>query len=471
MKKKLIALFLLLAILPAFAAPSATSFKDVPKDSWFYNQVNFCVERGLFSGTSATEFAPVMPMTRGMLVTVLGRYEKPNIAGFNNAFSDVPRGSYYEQYIAWAHGQGIVNGKSAASFAPNDEISRQDLCTIFVRYLEGKGHALSERAGKFSDDSGIAPYAKSAVYKLANVGIVNGYTDGSFAPMGSAARAEVATIFFNLITWIEGNASTPQPTATPAPTLEPGKLQISFLDVGQGDSIFAILPNGQSMLIDAGEQKNSAKIAQYIKDFGVSRLDYVIATHPHADHIGGMADIIREFEIGNFWMPNITHTTRTFENMLDALGAKDLKVNIAKSGATLFDFGELKAQFIAPKSDSYANLNNYSAALMLEFKDARFLFMGDAEKESEAEILVSGISISADVLKVGHHGSNTSSTANFIEKVLPKYAIICVGAGNSYGHPTAATLNTLNRWNVEVFRTDTHGTIVVRSDGVDIEIM
>ena len=266
-------------------------------------------------------------------------------------------------------------------------------------------------------------------------------------------------------------ADEPSISAAPAAQDASGQLVISYLDVGQADSIFISLPNGQSMLIDAGDTPTSGRIVQDIKDRGGNgTIDYVITTHPHADHIGGMVSVVNSFKINNLWMPDVTQTTKVFENLIDAIDAHNLSIQTAKAGRILFDFGNLKAVFVAPNSNKYSNINNYSAAIMLTYNERHFLFMGDAEKESEAEILASGQKISADVLKVGHHGSNSSSTTAFIKAVSPKYAIISSGKGNSYGHPAALTLATLSSFGAEVHRTDEEGTIIVTSDGENITL-
>ena len=268
----------------------------------------------------------------------------------------------------------------------------------------------------------------------------------------------------------ESETGSSPSTAAPTPTTKKiaGELKISCLDVGQGDSIYIMLPTGETILIDAGESKNSASIIEYIKSSNKGTLDYVIATHPHADHIGGMAAVINAFNVKNVYMPDKVHTTKTFEDLIDTIEEKGLSFGIAKAGEVLFDYGNLKAEFIAPIRSNYTNLNNYSAVIMLTYNNRRFLFMGDAEKEVEAEIIAAGRNISADVLKVGHHGSNTSSSKDFIEKVNPKYAIISCGTGNSYGHPTASTLATLS--GIDIYRTDEKGTIIVVCDGTNITL-
>lgn len=253
-------------------------------------------------------------------------------------------------------------------------------------------------------------------------------------------------------------------------TLYDDNLVISYLDVGQGDSTFIILPNGETLLIDAGNANNSSDIIQYIKDSGQDTLDYVVATHPHADHIGGMSEVIDAFNVKKIYMPKASHTSVTFEHLLNTVSKKGLKVQTAKAGEMIFNYGDLKAMFLAPNSDNYTDLNNYSAVVMLTYKDTHFLFMGDAESESEEEILSAGFDISADVLKVGHHGSGSSTTQDFLKKVNPSVAVISVGINNSYGHPDDNVLERLNKSHIDIRRTDESGTIVITCDGSDIKL-
>ncbi len=249
-----------------------------------------------------------------------------------------------------------------------------------------------------------------------------------------------------------------------------GGLQISYIDVGQGDSIFIELPNGETILIDAGNPEDGQHVAQYIRDNGAEKLDYVIATHPHADHIGGLAEVIDAFTVENIYMPKATHTTASYEDLLQTIQAKGLKIETAKAGKKLFDDGRLQAEFLAPNSDSYSNLNNYSAVLMLTYGNNKFLFMGDAEAESEKEMLYAGFDLSADVLKVGHHGGSASTTDDFLEAVSPSVAVISVGADNSYGNPHADVLASLSERGADIWRTDEKGTVVVTSDGATVTL-
>lgn len=245
-------------------------------------------------------------------------------------------------------------------------------------------------------------------------------------------------------------------------------LVIHYIDVGQGDSIL-IQFNGKNMLIDSGPTENSSSLLSYLKKLHITNIKYVITTHPHEDHIGCMDKIIDRYPISAFFAPKITTTTKAFENMISSLNKKSTKINIAKAGVTL-DFDEaMQCQLLAPNSTSYKDLNDYSAVLRLVYENTSFIFMGDAQKLSEKEILSNYTDIQSDVIKIGHHGSRTSSSEEFIKAVNPKLAIISCGLNNDYGHPHKPTLDLLNSLNIKLFRTDKKGTIILTSDGKKIK--
>ena len=242
-----------------------------------------------------------------------------------------------------------------------------------------------------------------------------------------------------------------------------GELRVSFIDVGQGDSEFIELPNGETLLIDAGTNETGADVVNYIESLGYSSIDYVVGTHPHEDHIGGLDDVIRTFDVESVYMPKVTADTKTFEDVLDAVDEKGLTINTAKAGVTLVDGDGLSVKMLAPVLDEYDNTNDYSAVIRIVYDDTSFIFMGDAEQY--AEDLITG-DVDSDVLKVGHHGSSTSTGEAFLERVSPSYAVISCGLGNSYGHPHTETIEKLG--GIPVFRTDEMGTIVATSDGSEI---
>lgn len=246
-------------------------------------------------------------------------------------------------------------------------------------------------------------------------------------------------------------------------------LTVRFVDVGQADCEIIQLPDGRNIIIDGGKNDTEDTLVEKIRNYGIQKFDYVIATHPHEDHIGGLDKVIENFEIGCVYMPDATSNSKTFDDMLDIIEYKNVQVKQAKAGEYIIDEGNICLVFVAPNSEYYEETNDYSAVARLTYGDCSFLFTGDAEASSEREILRNGMDISADVLKVGHHGSSTSTTREFLYAVNPKYAVIEVGEDNSYGHPHDEIERLLS--NIETYRTDLNGNIIMVCDGVDIEII
>lgn len=256
-------------------------------------------------------------------------------------------------------------------------------------------------------------------------------------------------------------------------------LEIHYLDVGQGDSILIRLPNGVNtyvMLIDTGEQQYAQGLQNYLTELGVDRIDVLVNTHPHADHMGAMADIITEFEIGEIYMPMLTEelipTTRVYENLLDVILAKDMTVNPLYEGVYIDAPGEAQIEVYWPKQEleDVKELNNVSGVLRLTYGNISFLFTGDAEEMVEEELVSSGLDISATVLKCGHHGSSTSTTYDFLQAVQPQLCVISCGADNRYGHPNEEVLERLEDFGCDVYRTDRQGTIIMETEGKKITV-
>ncbi len=250
-------------------------------------------------------------------------------------------------------------------------------------------------------------------------------------------------------------------------TLEEGVMAVHFFDVGQGDSEFIQFPNGETMLIDAGESDKATTVISNIKNLGVSEITYIIATHPHSDHIGGLSKVIDEFDVGTVYMPDAESTSYVYENLLTSIENEGCDVVEAKAGVTIISESNLKAYLISPSGSSYSDLNNYSAVLKLTYGDVTYLFMGDAEDVIENEITAD---VSADVIKVGHHGSQYSSTYDFVNRVRPQYAVIEVGQGNSYGHPTEEAISNWQSVGAEILRTDLSSNIIISTDGSEISV-
>ena len=241
-------------------------------------------------------------------------------------------------------------------------------------------------------------------------------------------------------------------------------LLIDFIDVGQADSIL-IRNQDEVMLIDAGTNEAGETIVNYLEKLGITKINYLIGTHPHEDHIGGLDQVINNFDIEQIYMPKIETTTKTFEDVLEAIENKNLTV-IAPNKGDKIELGQAVGKFMTEPILDKDNLNLSSLVLRLEFGNTSYLFMGDAEEENEKTINWP----KTDVLKVGHHGSNTSSGESFLEQVHPQYAIIMVGKDNSYGLPKQEIIDKLNNIGSEIYRTDEDGTIQIISDGNNIEI-
>lgn len=242
-------------------------------------------------------------------------------------------------------------------------------------------------------------------------------------------------------------------------------LRVDFLNVGQADCAL-LSTNGHYMVIDGGNNGDADRILSYLEKQGVEKLDAVVGTHPHEDHIGSLDAIINHFDVDAVYMPKIMHTSKTFEDVLDAVANKGLKIKSPSPGDTI-DFNGLEIEVLGPQRE-YKDFNNNSIVLKVNAGETAFLFTGDAEETAEKDILQAGYDLQADVLKVGHHGSSTSSSQAFLQAVKPKYAVISVGVGNSYHHPEEEALQRLQSIGAEIYRTDLQGNIVCTTDGKNI---
>lgn len=237
-------------------------------------------------------------------------------------------------------------------------------------------------------------------------------------------------------------------------------LNVYFIDVGQADSI--LLENkGHYMLIDAGNNEDGPKLVKYFSEFGIKEFDYVVGTHAHEDHIGGMDDIIKNFKIDNFYMPDAVTTTKTFEDVLDALEETNVIFQTPKVNQT-FNLQDTTITTLSVTADE-KNLNDTSIVLKVKHGTNTFLFMGDASTKIEKNLL--NKDIKSDVLKVGHHGSRYSTSLEFLKKASPEYAVISVGENNTYKHPHEEILKRLEEQNIQIYRTDKQGTILAKSNG------
>lgn len=244
-----------------------------------------------------------------------------------------------------------------------------------------------------------------------------------------------------------------------------GTMEVHYIDVGQGDATL-IRCGDKAMLIDAGDNSKGTKVQKYLQNLGITKLDYVIATHPDSDHIGGLDVVIYKFECDTILMTDESNDSTSYRDLISAINSKSYKKTLPVVGQEYL-LGDAIFTILAPNR-AYGDLNESSIGILLQYGEKKFLFTGDAESKSEADIVARGINIDCDVYKAGHHGSKTSSSEILLNAAKPKYVVISCGEGNDYGHPHAQTLNQLRVRGIKVFRTDEQGTIVAVTDGKNI---
>ncbi len=249
-------------------------------------------------------------------------------------------------------------------------------------------------------------------------------------------------------------------------------VSVHFIDVGQGDSIL-IKSKDKNVLIDAGERNKGEEVALYLKENKVEKLDYIIATHPHSDHIGGLPYIIENFQVSEVIVPEIIDekvpTTQIYYEFLESVSKKGLLLTPARVGDK-YDLGSSYFEILSPKGNDYDDLNDYSVVINLNHKNNNFLLCGDAETKVEKEMLNDKLLRDVDVLKAGHHGSSSSSSNDFLEKIMPEYFAVMCGEGNSYNHPSEKTIEKFASYSKNIYRTDINGNIIFLSNGYDLEV-
>ena len=250
-------------------------------------------------------------------------------------------------------------------------------------------------------------------------------------------------------------------------------MTVSFIDVGQGDCTLFYSPDNGVILVDSGEADKAQTVINYLKSLGIETIDYCVVTHPHSDHMGSMAQIMSEFNIENLIIPELSEinipTTKTYENFLLSAEENADEIIPAQAGTT-YSVGDISLSVLGPISQN-EDLNNMSVVVKIEYKESSFLITGDCSFDEEDELMENDYNaLESDVIKIGHHGSSGATSADWLEAVNPQIGVISVGSGNSYGHPTKTVLDRLDDFDIEYYRTDVVGTVVIETDGKAISV-
>ena len=250
--------------------------------------------------------------------------------------------------------------------------------------------------------------------------------------------------------------------------VEDGEAMIHFIDVGQGDAILITMSEG-NVLIDAGTNSSEDALQTYLDNLKITEIEYAVFTHPHEDHIGGADMVLENYDVNNVLLPDYPYDTKTYERMMDGIEKEKARIHLAEPDMT-FTVGDMLFTVLAPIAEMPKETNNSSVVLKAAYGTTTFMFTGDAEEASEEEIIAryTEESLKCDLLKVGHHGSDTSTSQEFLDLVAPKYAVMQVGMGNDYDHPRQSTLKKLDNAGVTYYRTDIHGDIVFVTDGTTL---
>lgn len=440
----LLTLILIISMsLPATAAQAKQVFTDVPPKHSNYNDIAYLLNKGIISADK-NAYGVKDIVTREEVAVMVAKAVGLDGTKRATKFKDVPKSHANSGYIQSAVEAGIINGYTDGTFKPTAKVTRGHMAAFIARAFD-----LPNGTKTFKDvKKGHTAY--EAVSQLAAAKITTGYEDGTFKPANNLTRAHISAFLARAVKYQENLNSSK-------------KMKVHFLDVGQGDSIFIQAPNGKTMLIDAGTKEYGNTVVSYLKAQNVKKLDYIVATHPDADHIGGLNAVIQAFQVGEFINSGKSHTTVTYEKLLETVLSKNIRYKEPTVGETINLDSEVKTQVLAVDAKT-SNTNDASIVLKLTYKNVSFLLMGDADTEVEAQIS-KAYNVSATVLKAGHHGSSTSSSLSFLQKVKPEAIVLSYAKDNSYGHPHKEVMANIKTIGTKAYATAETGTIVATTNG------
>lgn len=423
----------------------AKEFPDLP--TWATDEILYLNEMNVVAGYPDGTFGSSKNIKRADAALMLANAKKLDLTANQSAspFNDVTNKEiYYYDAVLAAAKAGYLNGYPDGTFRPNNTLTREEMAQIISVAYE-----MEDVSGNSFVDTSKS-WASKKIEALVSNGITVGYPDGTFKPKNNINRAEFSVM---LVRAMDDDFK-----------VDPLKnLQVHFIDVGQGDSTLIQTPDGANILIDGGIKSAGQKVVSFLKSKDVGKLDMVVATHPHADHIGGLIPVLNAFKVEKFVDSGKAHTSQTYLEMLTIIDNKNIPFEVAQKGKVYtFDNG-FKMTTIHADSAA-ANLNNASVSFKAEYNKVSFMFTGDGEKEAENAMINSGFNLNSTIYKAGHHGSNTSSTQAFINKVKPQATILSYGKGNSYGHPHDEIVKRLQAVGSKLYSTE-KGDILVKTNG------
>lgn len=447
MKKKVTSVFLSLLLLVSLAVPyaQAATFKDVSTSYTFYKEVNYLTGKGIIAGYPDGTFKPNESVTRAAAAIMIGRALGLDGTQRTTKFPDVGASSVASGYIQSAVEAGIISGFTDGTFRPNEPVTRGQLAIFLVRAFQ-----LEETTDVTFKDVSSTSAAYPYIGKLLAAKITAGYPDNTYRPNVAVTRGQFSAFMARAL----------DPSFLPA-----SNMQVSFLNVGQGDAIFIKFPNGKTMLVDAGRSDSDVK--RELSALGVTSIDTFVATHPDADHIGGADYVIKNYKVKTVIDSGQDHTTQTYIDYLEAVDQAGSTFKEAAIGQNITLDSDVAVRVLYVNSKA-SDLNDGSIVLMVTYGNIDYLLTGDAGTEVEAQ-LVAKYNLQAEVLKVSHHGSSTGSSQAFLNEVKPKYAILSYGKNNSYGHPNSTVVNRLKALNSTILTT-VDGTINTSTNGQTLTV-
>lgn len=471
-----------------YVRTQALAFSDVSAEHWAADAIERAANEGFVQGTGDGSFAPERTLSAAEFSTMLCNLLYPQLSDANSAEA------WWQPYMETVFAQGVLSGTTLAQArdtagnwsqtAVEAPLSRYDMALMIANAAETAGWNLPNEAtrtaaqGQIADWGNIPSAYQQAVRLCYAAGFITG-TDsaGSFSGDMSMTRAQAALVLCRLSAaqTLESAQQETQADTQPlydtqgqgseATSAGESSFQITFLDVGQADAAL-IECDGETLLIDGGNAADSNLIYSVLTKKGITHLDYVICTHAHEDHVGGLSGALQAATAGVVYSPVTSYSSKAFKNFAAAVEAQGLSLTVPTAG-DVFSVGSANVVILGPVKE-YTDTNNTSIVVQILYGNTSYLFTGDMERAAELDLIDSGVDLKSDVLKVGHHGSSTSSSYVFLNEVLPDYAVISCGTNNSYGHPHEEVLSRLADAEVELYRTDLQGDITLTSDGEQI---